>query len=654
MPKSALHTVLKSLVVGVLFSVTTVPVFADTTPPSTTLVQTPSSPNGTNGWYITPIEFDLTATDLESGVKEIWYQVDGGTWQTVVFEDSLNLAPNPSFETAGATTANVDSWEATVVDSDSSYAQDSGESYSGFPVSSARTISTDGTGVWHGINNQTNFATASPFGNMTASAWIKTDSLNDNAYFKMYSVSQDGSGSLTYVELGQSPVVTSTTDWTFLDLNFVVNDADSIGVYMDIGLEGSGTIWVDAVTISDALTSANAVINVADDAESHSFEYYAVDVAGNSEAHGCPSTNCVEFKLDQTPPGAWYDSGAFRGFFGPSYMLWTYTNVRDATSGLSVFSDKYQIKTELNPEFGMFSNFLSCSSTWLPDNWLFLITPPFTPGAKDVFLLAPKTSFCNSNWNICKLVKFYTIDMAGNVATKDFCVNGPWIRVRGEGWVRANAYIDLLAEGDEDNTDGLIEVGQTLIDFFTSTRDWEVTSAVEPALNGYNEFWDDSDGSKTQISDGNLQTGSTTYYVSGDFTIDSGSMPSGYDTDVFDQVVFINGNLTISDDVDISESSTALFIVSGDVNIAKTVTTVELGIFADGDIYTAYDIVEGDSTEILVLNGMFSADEFILQRTLVGTSNSNDPSEDFIYEPKYTKQLQGYFGAHSINWRSVE
>lgn len=626
---------------------------ADVTSPVTNLVQTPAAPDGDNGWYVSPIEFEMTATDLESGVKEINWRIDGGVWQKQTFADSLNLAPNPSFETPAGTSSGVADWEATVFDGSGSYTFDAGEYAPGFSSASEKIMATDGT--WHGINNQDSFSAAVPFGNMTASAWIKTSNVVGDAYFKMYSVSQDGSGPISYVYLGESNKLTGTQDWSFVNLDFIVNDVNSIGVYMDIGIEGTGTIWTDAVVISEALTSAVATTSITADGTDHTFEYFSVDVAGNTELSVCPGTNCVTgLDIDQTPPGDWYNSGAFRGFFGASYMLWTYTNVKDETSGLSTFTDRFQYKTELNPGYGRFDNFLSCSSTWRPDDWIILISPPFWPGSKEAYLLAPKTNFCNDNWAICKMVRFYSRDMAGNESYKEFCVNGPWIRLRGEGWVRSNTYVDMLAEGDEDNTDSVIEVAQETIDYFMSTEDWEVTYSPPPENYNYDRFWAESDASKEEITDGMLKTDSKTYYVDGDFDIESGDIPGNFDTETFNQVIFVNGNLTIDNDLDIRNESTLLFIVKGNAEIGKTVELIDAAIFADDDIYTAYDIEEGDSTPVLELRGMFICDDFVFQRTLVGTSNNDEPSEDFIYEPKYTIQLQGYFGSHQINWRSVE
>lgn len=626
---------------------------ADITPPTTTYVQTPSSPDGKNSWYKTPVRFDLTATDLESGVKEINYRIDTGVWQKVTFSDTLNLAPNPSMETAGVNTSGVDSWEASVVDASSTYTQDVLNYATGFPVASSSIVST-GAG-WHGINNRDTFSVSASYDSMTASAWVKTDSVLETAYFKMYAIVQDINGVQTTLELAQSNAITGTQPWTKLTANFVANVPNVIGVYMDIGFTGTGSIWMDAVSISTAMVPSTTTFTVGSDSASHTVEFYAVDFLGNTETYSCttPKKHCITFKSDATAPTNWHDSGAVRNIFSPSYLLWAYTNVDDPTSGISTFSDSYQIHTELHADYGKFSNIFSCSSTWQPNSWLFLITPPFVPGAKTVYLVTPPTSFCNNNWRACKIVRFKAEDMAGNVAMKDFCINGPWIELRGEGVVRANANIDMLSEGQSDNTDGLIESGGTRVDFFTSTEDWIVKESPTPTNYDYDAYYSLAKN-KTHITDDMLRANTGTYRLSGDFTIDTGAIPTGYTSSTFNQVVFVDGDLTISNNVDISASSTALFIVKGDVNIDKTVETVGIAIFADGDINTAYNVAEGDATPTLNFKGVYSTNKFISQRTLQGTNNSSTPSESFTYEPKYLIQQKDFFGKYSVYWKNTQ
>ncbi|MBE3137036.1 MAG: right-handed parallel beta-helix repeat-containing protein [Thermoplasmata archaeon] len=53
----------------------------DQTPPVTTAVLDPLTPNGENGWYISSVEVTLSATDEGSGVASTWYKVDTGFYQ---------------------------------------------------------------------------------------------------------------------------------------------------------------------------------------------------------------------------------------------------------------------------------------------------------------------------------------------------------------------------------------------------------------------------------------------------------------------------------------------------------------------------------------------------------------------------------------------
>lgn len=632
----------------ILFSSTA---HAGTTPPSTSISQTPSSPDGDNGWYVSPVKFDLTSTDLESGVASINYRIDGGSWQSVSFSDTLNLVQNPSFEIVGATTTGINLWEASVVDADTTYSQDIGNYAPSYVTASAKIVTT-GAG-WHGVNNKLAFAVANPYENMTASAWIKTQDVTESAYFTIYSLSPDGFGGEIATPLATSNVLTGTNGWTNLSVSLSVLPANATGVYIDIGLTGAGTIWTDAVAINSSTAIAETSVTVASDGEDHTFEYYAIDQAGNAEGYSCPSTNCAEFNLDTTPPGNWYNSGAFRGFFGSEHELYVYTMVQDATSGLSVFTDKYQYTVDEEDGFGRFSNLLHCNTSWLADNWVILISPPFSPGVDEAFLLTPKTDFCNSNWKVCKTVRFFSEDLAGNEVTKDFCLNGPWIRLRGEGVVRSNHSIDMLSEPEGDNTDGLIEISGTTIDFFTTSKDWRITNSEAPTIYDYDTWWDMVTESKTEITD-DLVSSSGAYHKSGNFEIDNQSTPNDYDNDTFDQIVFIDGDLRISKDITIDEDSTALFIVSGDVEIEKTVTAVGIAIFADGDFYTAYNTEEGDSSQTLEFWGLYHADNFVFQRTLQGTNNDDTPSEDFNYEPKYLMNLKSFFGKNTVSWKTIE
>ncbi len=58
---------------------TTATIKVDTVNPSTTFSISPTSPDGSNGWYTSHPVFTLAATDGSSGVATMMYQLDGGT-----------------------------------------------------------------------------------------------------------------------------------------------------------------------------------------------------------------------------------------------------------------------------------------------------------------------------------------------------------------------------------------------------------------------------------------------------------------------------------------------------------------------------------------------------------------------------------------------
>jgi hypothetical protein len=625
---------------------------ADTVPPITSREMDPDSPNGDNGWYVTPIDFTLTASDLDSGVSEIRYRIDGGSWQIFSFENTLNLAPNPSFEnySAGSSIATTD-WEKTTSDTSTSYTRDNTTTPTGFESTSIRVGST--SPGWHGINHAGSYATTTPLSNMTAAVWVKTDSIASSAYLKIYSVSLDTNNLPIYTFLGQSTGISGTNNWIKLSHNFVVTDPVSVGIYIDVGFDGTGTAWFDAAEITASLQTRTVEFTVGSDSANHTVEYYSTDRAGNAELYNCSTgLNCVTFKLDQTPPGNWHDSGAFRGLFGSDHELYVYTVVEDATSGLSTFTDKYMYHTDVRPGFGKFSNLLSCSSTWQENQWMLLISPPFLPGVHSSYLLTPKTDFCNNDWKTCKTVRFYAEDLAGNSSSKDFCINGPWVKFRGGGLVRSNHDISMLSEPEEENTDGIVEAGGDLINFFTSTRDWEVMPATKPAEYDYQGLRDIVKTSPTTRT--SLTTTSGVYQINSNFVMNNSTVPNAFSSSTFNQIYFIDGDLLITRDVTVASASTALFIVSGKVEIAKSVDLVGIAIMADGDFYTAYNIVDGEGAPTLELNGLYSANKFWFQRTLQGTNNTRYPSEDFTYEPKYLTAMKSYLGTNAILWKSVD
>ncbi len=643
-PKTALKKITFFLLPAFLALSLIRPAYAEKDPPYTTLSKTPALPNGNNEWYVTPVNIVLSATDLGSGVSTINYRVDGGNWVVVQKSDTLNLAPNPSFETTDpGSSINTQAWEAGLQDGYTTYSRDTSTYL--FDSTSIKIYSN--TSGWHSINNTVNYAVANPFSNMSAEVWLKTTSASGSAYFKMYAVSQDGGGGFIYTLLGQSSSITGTSGWTKLSLNYVVTVADAIGVYMDVGLDGVGILNIDGVSINNALKSADTTFTVSNDGN-HTVEYYSTDRSGNVEP-----TKSASFKIDQTPPTNWRNSNAYRDIVGPSdHHLFVTTVVDDLTSGLSTLTDKFQYRTDNNAEYGVYSDLMRCSSTWQPNSWAALISPPFLPGVTTATLLTPKTDFCNSVWKVCKTVRFYAEDMAGNYAYKDLCINGPWIKLRGGGIAGSRAGINMLSESSEANTDSVIEAGNSQVSFFTSTEGWVVKeNAVDGDLS-YSELLGMT-ASPTEITTALPMTNGV-FIKNGSLTISTTTIPKDYESTSLRQVIFVNGDLRFDKELILAEDAAVLFVVSGNVEIRKTVSEINCAIHSDGTFYTAYDTTEGDQTGTLILKGVFVADKFVFQRTLQGTDNVETPSEDFTYSPRYGNFLRQYIGVNAVRWLKTE
>lgn len=648
-----MHKLLQVFCNTILLIITTVGTFTigtymtiaaeiDTIPPHTSYSLTPSTANGNNGWYTTPVQVQLEASDLDSGVAEINYQIDEQPWKKVEFTDTLNLVTNASFETPGSNNCEVYGWSFNGFASCIS----TKIAAPGFEESSLQLSSDDS--IWHGITNRDTFAVTTFNQNLTASIWIKTQDVQNQAFFKVFALAMDQNGQETTIELIQSSKLSGTTDWTRLSTTFGTALQNIIGVYIDIGFEGSGTIWVDAVCISSSVNDTNTNFLVNSDSNNHQIKFYSVDRAGNGEP-----IQQLTFKIDQTKPGNWHD--VTFSDQGNAHQFVISASVEDATSGLSQSTNKYQYKPYKKNDYGYFEDLDKCNSTWHSNEWLELNQAVGQPGVHSATLITPKTNFCEGSTQsrtYCAL--FYAEDVAGNSTQFYQCLYGPWIKSTQNGFVRSNSTISMLSEAPEYNTDSLIEIGATNIDAFTSDLGWNLTNSPTPIKHNYDNFWNIT-GNKTKIINGILNVNSGIYNVTGDFTINSESLPNGFNTSVFDQIVFIDGDLTIATNILLNKQSTMLFIVSGNTKIDKNVTHIECAIYTDNTFYTAYNVTGNDTLESLYLKGTYKAEKVELQRgpyieTNSGIGNSPLASEQFEYNPAYIIKFKRFFNTNTVKW----
>jgi len=143
------------------FEIKRVRASSDLAPPETTCTLNPPSPDGINGWYISPVTITLNAYD-ESGVDKTYCSIDGGIWH----------------EYATPLVISTDGWHSVAYYSVDIYGNAEDTKYTSFSIDQTHPISTiihiSPSGYWQ-INEVQLFATASDScsGISTVSLWYR-------------------------------------------------------------------------------------------------------------------------------------------------------------------------------------------------------------------------------------------------------------------------------------------------------------------------------------------------------------------------------------------------------------------------------------------------------------------------------------------------
>ncbi len=127
-------------------------------------------------------------------------------------------------------------------------------------------------------------------------------------------------------------------------------------------------------------------------------------------------------------------------------------------------------------------------------------------------------------------------------------------------------------------------------------------------------------------------------------------------------VVFVNGYLSINQNITGSVGTGLVLVVRDNVNIQPTVTQIDAVIISQGTIYTAgascttNSVDVGASANALTVNGSLisldSTKPIIFCRKL--TDNSLLPAEKIHYEPKYLVILKDLFADTYQKWSEIQ
>ncbi len=600
---------------------------SDTTPPLTTV--TLSGTQGPNDWYTGGVNVDLVADDLESGVHSIHWKLDppDADWQVEEFLETLNRIQNSSFESGGL--FEIDNWDDSGAPFWEALFLRSFEHQ--FGSRSARIVFLGFFGsqyyYWH---NEDYYAVTEAGKVYTVNAWVKTDGLDgDGADVAVWGKSPSGPDAL----ITETEKVSGTHDWSRISFTFTMPEGYA-GVYLRLGADARwGSVWFDGVSLYEE--EETGVSFAVGSSGEHILEYYAVDNAGNEET----PHQTVGFKIDTSAPSNWQNFEAVRTLNNHTFKCGI--DVSDFVSGLDVSTAAYQYT-------------YNGGSTW--SNWLTNITvAPKTDGSPTVRLTTGDVDFRDSNWDVGKVIRFKISDLAGlEGVSPDQNLFGAWMETTG-GDVYAGGNITMNASGPDPNAEGVVVTSGSGIVNFSSSHGWSVKSYPPLSRLTYAE-WLEKFPTTTPLPYGRLPLVSGRYFAGGgDFVLDSQTIPSGPGGDLASTtdlaaVIFVGGNLIINTDFEVQRTSVLLFIVGGDVRIAKGVEKVGASFLADGDLDTSYN--GSPPQKQLVVKGLAAANSFVFRRSLSGDDNLTEPAEIFEY-PGNIINLAPYLGEGAMSWKET-
>jgi hypothetical protein len=221
----------------------------------------------------------------------------------------------------------------------------------------------------------------------------------------------------------------------------------------------------------------------------------------------------------------------------------------------------------------------------------------------------------------------------------------------------AGVCVPSLITQSRAGSSGLVSIGSGSISLGAGTinedgNEWEAETSFRDNQTGYDYFYrilsDDPsglgvwDGSLPSVADPEIKrvfgsdTGVTT--SGGDWLVGSGE----------EIILLADGDVVISNNIDVAEGGFLAIISSGNITIADDVTNVEGVFIADGVISS------GGGANQLVGEGIFAGWGGIdLGRDLGEAENGQNPAELFIYRPDLQMNAYNYLLWLDLAWKEV-
>lgn len=368
----------------------------------------------------------------------------------------------------------------------------------------------------------------------------------------------------------------------------------------------------------------------------HTVSYFSTNKDGVAET----TKTTASFKIDTSSPFNWRDFGVFSENNDHTYTL--KITVDDTTSGLDPNSAYYNYTTD-GINYGYYTDTTRCNSgfnnqdpnkkpTDSGSGWKKIpTTDPSTPGVLTMTLITDPIDFCNSTWDLTEALQFYIKDLAGNESYRLQLLFGPWLQTSG-GDFHSQGAISFSTQGRSSYT---VSSKISPITNMVSDNGWLLSPLdLASAAASYDALYLKLGSPQTALPGGKLPTVKGSYFVNGDFTIDSGTIPAGLATTKnFGAVVFINGRLSVNSNYSLDPSSGIVFITKNGLQTEKAVDSFAGFIITDGNIDISYN---GNDTQQLVFNGSLVGNgNWRFGKNLGGDENIGSASENLNYQPGY-------------------
>lgn len=626
---------------------------ATTLPPVTTLFL--SGTLGNNNWYISNVTAQLSATDDQSGVASSTYQLNDNPPITIEYQQSENQILNNSFEQPLAWYLfwlpkyweRVRNGQALLLRTFFS---------PGFDSDHAAMISArrGGFGYWHNRENAVSVEAGTLY---TLSVHVKTYFADSpGAYFEVWSKKNDPSDDTL---ITQSPLVQATTyDWELLEATFT--SLTNQEVYVKLILQADNDpalVYYDAVFLQ-GLSEAKTQLTLVENGQ-HTLRYYSTDRNGNLE-----DAKTTSIWIDTQPPSNWQNFTFTLGQNNHSYF--TSIEVQDLTSGIDVGTAEYAYYTDHQNQAWDHNG--DGAIDWYPAPQIIVVetNQPAADGETQLVRLeTPEIDFGDSA--TVYRVRFRLSDLAGNESDSGIqSIEGPWLQIVGADlYSAANINMPVPAPAPFQNSDSLVCTTGSITNFSTSSN-LRVDSYQHSLLNLVGESpiravvptYDELKAQALSLPGNRLPSQSGIYRYAGDYVIDSHSITPGFEKNVVNIVLIVEGNLSIQKDYELDNLSGLILLVEGDVKVQGKVQNVEGFFILNGKFYSNSD--HKQEKQLVLKGGVIAFDGFELARDLGRTghpTNSEAPAEKIVVKPHYflNSELAGLLKGKKTTylWREI-